>query len=139
MDDLVAFLRARLDEDEQAARGCSSEAWWEHPKNWVSAPQLNRIALVMHDGDRGHVVRHDPARILREVDAKRRIIDFYANALEERAALRARMRKVIDSDPDEFGRLHRQENELIETATRMAPIVRLLALPYADHPDCQEA
>ncbi|MBA4865942.1 hypothetical protein H1V43_32280 [Streptomyces sp. PSKA54] len=138
MDDLVQWLRAQLDEDERVARGCSGRAWWEHPKNWVSAPPLNRIALVVHDGDRGHVVRHDPARVLREIDAKRGIVGLYASALEERAALRARMREVIHVDPDEFGRLHRQESELIESAERMLPVVRLLAVPYADQPGYRE-
>jgi hypothetical protein len=72
VDDLVRWLGAQLDEDERVARGCSGTAWREHPKNWVSAP--NRVALVVHDGDRSHVVRHDPARVLREIDAKREIV-----------------------------------------------------------------
>ncbi|MEV5085930.1 DUF6221 family protein [Streptomyces sp. NPDC056159] len=85
-----------------------------------------------------HIVRHDPARVLRELDAKRRILALYATATEDRTALRARMREVIDKDPDEFSRLHRQESELIEMAGRMAPVVRLLALPYVDRPGYRE-
>jgi hypothetical protein len=75
MEDLAEWLRAQFDEDERIARGCSGMEWWEHPKNWVSAPPLNRIAVVVHDGDRGHIARHDPARVLREIDAKRQILD----------------------------------------------------------------
>jgi hypothetical protein len=55
-------------------------AWQEHPKNWVSASSLSRVALVVHDGDRSHVVRHDPARVLREIDAKRRLLAEYQRA-----------------------------------------------------------
>lgn len=64
MDDLVQWLGEQLDEDERVACGCSGTAWWEHPKNWVSAPPLNRVGLVLHDGDRAHIVHHDPARVL---------------------------------------------------------------------------
>ncbi|WSW31024.1 DUF6221 family protein (plasmid) [Streptomyces sp. NBC_01003] len=74
------------------------------------------------------------SRRLREIDAKRRIIGMYATALEDRAALRVRMREVIDSDADEFGRLHLPESRLIDEAQGLSPAARLLAPPYADRP-----
>jgi hypothetical protein len=55
MGDLVKFLRARLDEDEAAA------------KAWL--PFGNPDAAA-----RAHVARLDPGRVLAEVEAKRRII-----------------------------------------------------------------
>jgi hypothetical protein len=55
-DDLITWLRAQLDEDERVAR-----AW---------LPLGNPTAA-----DREHIARHDPARVLAEVDAKRRILD----------------------------------------------------------------
>jgi hypothetical protein len=84
---LTEFLRARLDEDQAAA-----EAW--------STPFSNPTAE-----QREHIARHDPARVLAEVDAKRRII-VECESLIDDPAVRA-----------------------META------LCLLALPYADHPD----
>jgi|HubBroStandDraft_4_1064222.scaffolds.fasta_scaffold586039_2 hypothetical protein len=52
---LTDFLIARLDEDEAAA------------KAWL--PFGNPDAA-----QREHIARHDPARVLREVDAKRKIL-----------------------------------------------------------------
>lgn len=78
MDDLVRWLGEQLDEDKRIARGCARMEWWEHPTNWVSAAPMHRVALVVHDGDRGHIVRHDPARVLREIEAARKLLAQYA-------------------------------------------------------------
>jgi hypothetical protein len=77
-DDLVAFLRARLDEDEQAARetlweGSGNKPDWELP----SSATVDVGGDEFYAGDATiarHIARHDPARGLREVEAKRRII-----------------------------------------------------------------
>ncbi|MFF7452127.1 MULTISPECIES: DUF6221 family protein [unclassified Streptomyces] len=82
MDELVEWLRAQLDEDERIARSCARTDWWEHPVNWVSAAPMHRVALVAHDGDRRHIVEHDPARVLREIDADRALIADYVSAQE---------------------------------------------------------
>jgi hypothetical protein len=100
-------------------------------------------ALIQLDGSRAaangtHIVRHDPARVLVDLASKQGIVDLFATAVEERSALRARMREVIHSDPDEFGRLLLRESELIDTAQRLSPVVRLLALPYAERPGYRE-
>jgi hypothetical protein len=85
MDELIAFLRAQLDEDEQVAR------YSGEPRRWsvgecVSAdePGETEWEITTEDGfvhtrTRGnmranHIVRHDPARMLAEVDAKRRTL-----------------------------------------------------------------
>jgi len=111
MDDLVEWLRAQLDVDERIARGCSGSGWREYPTNWVSVPSSDRVALVVNDGDRAHVIRHDPARVLREIDAKRRIIaehDIRSRPLGER----------MDCQSYDFP----------------CKTLRLLALPYDDRP-----
>lgn len=62
----------------------------------------------------GHIVRHDPARILREVEAKREIVrqaDLY----------------LCDSGPGCGYRTKHGHS-----------VLRLLALPYDDHPDYRE-
>ncbi|MFZ3494609.1 DUF6221 family protein [Streptomyces sp. 5.8] len=63
MDDPVQFLRARLDEDEQTARAASA--------GWYGYDPEQAIAFVPVE-DTQHIARHDPARVLAEVAAKRR-------------------------------------------------------------------
>jgi hypothetical protein len=54
---LVEFLRARLDEDEAAA------------KAWLPFGNPDTA-------QREHIARHDPARVFREVEAQRQFLDF---------------------------------------------------------------
>ncbi|CAM5250209.1 hypothetical protein SGLAM104S_01610 [Streptomyces glaucescens] len=164
--DAVQWLRAQLDEDERIAREAMSVAgptpgagqWQYGPRasdeggrHWAvtTTPPNDTVPAVQVAGSgmsgglheealAAHIARHDPERVLREVNAKRQIIDLYAAAVEERVAVRARMREVIHSDRDEFGRLHQEESELIAAAQGLAPVVRLLALPYADRPGYRE-
>jgi hypothetical protein len=105
LDDLIAFLRARLDEDEAAAKKASSEhpAQEAHDGRWqdvgdrqvrygngagetlrsvdttgASGLWYEQIS-VRGDPDghvAGHIARHDPARVLREVAAKRAIVTY---------------------------------------------------------------
>ncbi|MEC3994023.1 DUF6221 family protein [Actinacidiphila sp. DG2A-62] len=184
MDELVAFLRARRDEDAlwaaEASRwddGASIEGgahWqWVDPETdevvtlnpdqdeFVNGDRL-RVSLrsreeamwgefrrmlpqfVIHSAEEvrtavgGHIARHDPARVLREAEAKRKIVEDYASALSERQAVRAEIRKILHTDPDAFGELSRQENALIDKAEALLPIVRIVSTVYADHPDYRE-
>ncbi|WP_422744313.1 DUF6221 family protein [Micromonospora sp. WMMD754] len=95
VDDLVTWMRQQLDDDERAAR-----AW---------LPLGNPAAA-----DREHIARHDPARVLAEVDAKRRVIDV----------LRGFEPNDEWSTQPDMGL--RQNNA--------AGALRALALPYADRP-----
>jgi hypothetical protein len=126
----VEWLRVQLDEDERIARAADAELSAVFMRVDSFDPEMA--------ADERHIMLHRPARVLREIDAKRQILDLYANPVADRGALRARMREVLGSDPDAFGRLHRQEGELIEVAERFAPVARLLALPYADRPGYRE-
>jgi len=87
MDDLVQWLRAQLDEDERIARRAGD-----------SFRQIGETGvIVVTEGDRAeecasanwagiaeHIVRHDPARVLREVEATRRLIRAHAKWCEGR-------------------------------------------------------
>ena len=99
IEDPAAFLKARLDEDEAAARRAASdpvgamEAAFEaealgEEQDWESFPERKTAysqgqAAAMHWAAK--VIReramplslHDPARALREVEAKRRIISHH--------------------------------------------------------------
>ncbi|MEU6597834.1 DUF6221 family protein [Streptomyces flaveolus] len=137
MSELVQFLRARLDDDELAARkaaalrGCHPAAPARSFRDG-DEPTDGRILIVdePHPGLRRkigrrwnrsceglfmaqHIVRHDPARVLAEVDAKRRTIDLY---------------DVAATSPE----LDR------DAWLVLSEVVKLLAVPFASHPDYRE-
>jgi hypothetical protein len=106
---LTEFLTARFDEDEAAARALD---WMPR---WVMADDLPNAQPGVVD----HIVRHDPARVLAEVDAKRQIVTEYERGLGRR--------RDHPGDPASAGAL-----------LALHAIAHLLALPYADHPDYDE-
>lgn len=154
-DDLVAFLRARLDEDEQTARAAADEtgiaawvgsdesghAWrYQHGGVWGDHDGLCSEAPYVVGTDlrqvQDHIARHDPARVLAEVDAKRRMVDEYAKTVEimERAGARLSTTAAALNDLPSFTTWARARDE----ALIMRDWVALLALPFADHPDYRQ-
>lgn len=124
--DLVEFLRARLDRDEQMARACSGVPWKATPSGTVSTDTGDPgtdgsayVATAENDAYAEHIARHDPSRALAEVAAKRRIVDDY----EKQAWI--------------LGQGHRTP-ELDAAQSVRGTVLRLLALPYAHHPAYQE-
>lgn len=116
MDDLIAFLRARLDEDADLALAASPGPW--HPdEEHDEVHAVDDIVVAEGFALSGrqlratvdHIARHDPARVLAEVEAKRKILTAYENYDREAPEL-----DVPDS------------------------VIRFLALPYADHPDYRD-
>lgn len=80
------FLLARVAEDEAIARAAIavSSADWVANNSLLMFLDHERSALVLADVDHYsqdpawfHVERHDPARVLAECEAKRRIIEFH--------------------------------------------------------------
>lgn len=72
--DLISFYRARLDEDEATARAACGIEW-----SWRDLAQpFGDRASIPHTV---HIARHDPARVLREVEGGRRLIDRYERAI----------------------------------------------------------
>jgi hypothetical protein len=85
VDDLVAWLRAQLDDDERvASRISESQRTWNTAGGWPeTGPDTvmaagGPVAEEVDEFDAEHIARWDPARVLAEVDAKRRIIDSCA-------------------------------------------------------------
>jgi Family of unknown function (DUF6221) len=129
-DDLVTFLRARLDEDEarSAAAAGSGTAEWRralHPDTDTCAVEdATSVAVVYNEGspsdaEADHIAANDPARVLRQVKAGRAILN-----------------------------LHRQLNESVWCATcdpggengdgaawYPCLTLRLMATAYSNHPD----
>lgn len=92
MNDLSEFLLARIAEDEDAAR----RAAFGYGAGWASErDDVEDWSVVHADGQRDmvgcedrdvtrHIARHDPARILAECDAKRRIITLMRDGYTDR-------------------------------------------------------
>ncbi len=89
MSDLTEFLADRLGEDEAAAKAAGGVQWevgghnrrivaapWEPGDRWGQPEYIAAFVAQdpLADACRNHIVRHDPARVLREVEAKRRIM-----------------------------------------------------------------
>ena len=127
--DLRAFLAARLDEDEAAAKAATAGPWAFEGDD----PTDDELYSV-HDGivdlvgvtvaftrDRQvangqHMARHDPARVLREVEGKRKIL------AEHKAVTR-----LAGLTGQELGFLGWYREWMLKN----------LAAAYADHPDYQ--
>jgi hypothetical protein len=143
VDDLIQFLRARLDEDYRTATddGVLAGDTWH-----VLEPLPGRVtAEVMQIGGpvaklehraAEHMARHDPARVVAEVAAKRQIIELHGH--EERSG----WRPDDDDTPGAYGTIEQacMECGSQDLAVRWpCPTIRLLALPYVDHPQYQES
>lgn len=108
-DDLITWLRAQLDEDEVAAFDASAE--WQAEASHLWAETTEEAAA--------HIRRHDPARVLAEVEAKRRIVDEHKHVGLDASAGPTRTCWRCNSFD-------------------WCPTLRLLALPYADRSGYRE-
>lgn len=143
-DDLVQFLRARLDEDEKAARTASHAlrkgAHWsldewhgrEQPHSLIAQGTADQpVALGHFTADpvpteqAVHIARHDPVRVLAEVAAKREIVGLHHRVTKR-------------STGSGGGTV--EDCSLCDHFPAQYPCMtlRLLALPYASHPNYNE-
>jgi hypothetical protein len=116
MSSLADFLLARIDEDEQAARlATGAGPDWRAESGTVSDPAAGRtIAEARAPELAACIARWDPARVLAECEAKRRIVEQWRTAERESEA--------YASPP-------------LGPALGYRAVARFLALPYSDHPD----
>ncbi|HEX4818498.1 MAG TPA: DUF6221 family protein [Nonomuraea sp.] len=147
MNHLVAFLSARLDEDERAARRAASLCGC-HPDapSWVFDDEATDGRILV-EGDphphekrklgrrwngtyhglfvAEHITRHDPARALREVEANRRIIQLHRGV------------PYRQYDPPHLICLEcsSRDDDHYHVTDAPCETLRLLALPYSDHED----
>lgn len=127
MSDLSDFIRARLDEDEAAAKGVAHGPWyWEggYPQR-ISNPAAILVAECYTSPDAPaqeaeHIARHDPARVLRDIAAKRAIVEMYAD-------------KADYDTPDP------ELEYAVGRAVGLGEAVRHLAAVWSGHPDYEEA
>ncbi|APS20271.1 hypothetical protein TK78_15895 [Streptomyces sp. Tue 6075] len=78
-EELVKFLKARLDEEADLARRCDGDGCgeWSAHGDTVDFCQVDLPGF--HPTIAQHVALHDPARVLREIEAKQRILARHAH------------------------------------------------------------
>lgn len=125
--DVIEFLTAQLDEDELFARDATPGPWSpERPMltDVVTSALLGRVAdcSVGRDyrpqslEDARHIARHDPARVLCEVAAKRAIVEAYRSAR------------------DDWTHFSQTESEHAREYALRGVVLELVSV-YSDHPD----
>jgi Family of unknown function (DUF6221) len=80
---LTDFLNARLDEDETVARSAFRQTYWLVAEDFTVYAEAEMtlqlpVADMWTQESADHVGRWDPERVLREVEAKRRILAEHA-------------------------------------------------------------
>ncbi|WP_159041176.1 DUF6221 family protein [Streptomyces sp. WM6349] len=139
--ELINFLRDRLSIEEHVAREATMGPWRNagtsrHHEDAAgpceavfAAPPDRGCICIARTGARGdrqamvdaeHIARHNPERILAEVEAKRRILTLHSDATGHSCS-------VTDETGYELNYAEVRGDDACTT-------LRLLALPYADHP-----
>ncbi|MFJ3420821.1 DUF6221 family protein [Streptomyces sp. NPDC086082] len=78
-NELMAFLMAHLDEDAELAQGCDGAGFSAEWTAYEVAVDFGQGDLTsFHTGIARHVALHDPARVLREVEAKQHVLNRHA-------------------------------------------------------------
>lgn len=131
-EDLIAFVRARLDEIEALATAATPGPWWSdedencwrlHGVAMRIPPQMDGLipeqvvnAQILKAPKRGtpyaeywpgaadsrHITMNDPARVLRDVEAKRKIVDAYERAPDWAGREDVRWIAAIDADHPDY-------------------------------------
>ena len=116
---LTEFLLARITEDEAVAvRLCPGRS----PDNGHWNANSFEFDGVHDRPTTKHIVRHDPARVLAECEAKRKIVELYDLRMSEPSPW---------DDKSEFTPMPLGGNG----PETYYEVIQLLASVYADHPD----
>lgn len=138
IDDLVAFLRARLDEDEREIRS-------------ILEPPADPFAAfpTSHQAMHTVILESEPRwvggsyRMLVDIESKRRIIDLHPHATQRQqhseASLRASYGPNWETllkhlDEPYCQTCHVDDGMISGNGGRPCETLRLLAAPYAEHP-----
>jgi hypothetical protein len=149
---LAAFLEARLAEDEELARAAASaygvgdtvqSVWAVDPPEEADLdvtdyeikavggwPVTTAARLSCNDAD--HIARHDPARVLAECAAKRRIVELHP--LMDGTTYRGTPCCARCTANGEYP----ADDDYTDEQNWPCPTLRALASVYADHPDFRE-
>lgn len=136
MTDIVAFLNARLDEEQRIADDSQGGPWWIDQRKdhrLIGSPRDPHMVVIweeigIHKSTPEHIATWNPARVLAEIATKRAILAEHTHG------------PAIQQDhgqTDDFGcRTCHNDVHCGETiAHGWCDTVRLMAAVYADHSD----
>jgi hypothetical protein len=140
VDDLLVWLREQLDEDERLARTIelrSPSPWRVDVEPWATNgagivdARNDAVAVAIGDYAAEYIVRWPPSRVLREVEAKRKIVDLHTPAGGPPTG-----GDVIKLCPRCFWPGPAEQDGIESCGWSAYPCVTLcaLALPYSDRP-----
>ncbi|MGW9299610.1 DUF6221 family protein [Streptomyces cyaneofuscatus] len=140
-DALVAFVKARLDDDAQVAREACHDLSGEwttqdtYPVAVVEDPESGDAfakAVAFDEGSpseqqAAHIARQDPARTLREVEAKRQLVGIFEIAVRNEAL----------PHPEHIQGVYPPAVFISGYRAALEYTLRCFAALHADHPDYQ--
>lgn len=130
---LTEFLLARIAEDEAVAEAASAQddRWVQSLSGSVVRTPTSYVAIAIcqEQEETSHIARHDPERVLAECEAKRLIV---ARHRGEYSCETCADEEEMCEDSEGYATWYRS------SVWAPCPTLRLLALPYADHPDYQQ-
>ncbi len=132
-DELVQFLRDRYDEEHQLARAAGGAPWEASVPNMVHISASGQrearalrtsgyVASTEREEHQRHIARHSPARVLAAIEGNRGVLRQYEDVC-------AQVRTPVSAENRAAARIEQGALE---------DVLRLLALPYADHPAYRE-
>ncbi|MFF8784771.1 DUF6221 family protein [Streptomyces sp. NPDC015125] len=124
MDELIQWFGEQLDEDERIARAAHAPNWSTDGRRGVYyGVEDSWMTDALTTADADHIAAHDPARALREIDAKRQVLRALESA---EVALR-------NTEPGK--ELHAL---MTGSVNSLRAAVRMLAAAYSDRPGYTE-
>lgn len=147
---ITDFLNDRLYDDTKRALAASRHHWeasqWSndaHREFLVVADETSGAPAfgIKNQADAAHIVAHDPARVLREVAAKRRILGFHSidpAKIVTYNKLDANHRWIGHTYPCQGCGIDGMGVDYLVTDIEECPELQALASVYADHPDYQK-
>ncbi|MER7213185.1 DUF6221 family protein [Streptosporangium sp. NPDC000239] len=165
-NDLIAFLGARLDEDQAWAEACQGHRWqWVRSEDdqvvtanpaqeecldedsygislrSVENPDQEPSPIGHAEGVEssvaGHIVRHDPARVLRDVSADRKLLARYAEAVKEQEEALAAFRVARDewgSSSEEYADAYKDWSDALLREGAFLTVIKDRVARFSDHP-----
>jgi len=127
--DIREFLEARLAEDEHDARAAGWHRWYVDEEDGAvrTVSHGDEVALPRRGYNAAHIVRHDPARVLRDVEAKRRVVARHHRGDRNECVGCGYFGDCDDPHVDEAPTAEGGRGQT-------CPELRDLAAPFADHP-----
>ena len=117
---IIEFLNARIDEDDRIARAATPGSWTPERKGVLDNDDIEFVEAPRRDVS--HIARHDPARVLREIAAKRTMVGLHICQCSADCG-----------DCDACSGAHHADPTPAPCDT-----LRALATIYSDHPDYRQ-